>query len=131
MRSRTTGPALWIFALGLSCMQAEAQEPPPIPEVSGAQAVRETATQKGTVRVIARVAPSAAESAALSPDMAVASAQRSVLRSFSAAAPGVKHAEAITDSPFVVLELDQAQLDRLIASGEVTAVAEDRLSKPT
>ena len=44
------------------------------------------------------------------------------------AAKGVTYVEPLADLPLIVLEVDLAQLDALIASGMVEAVQEDHIS---
>ena len=95
--------------------------------VTGLDAVSSKAAQVGKIRVIARLSPAAAPEGLALVGSTLATAQTN-LRSRMLDV-GVAYARPIAELPLVVLELDQSQLDSLIASGQIAAVQEDRIER--
>jgi subtilisin family serine protease len=95
--------------------------------VMGASSVRAEAARSGKVRLIARVAPPkvASRSGAVSERAVVNAADALTTRM---AEDGAAYSEQIEGTGLVVLEVDPAQLDSLLASGEVESVEQDQIS---
>ncbi|MBX3326817.1 MAG: S8 family serine peptidase [Nitrospira sp.] len=96
-------------------------------EVEGMSTVRALAAQKKSVRVIATLAPTTGTDTQTFVGEPLQSAQRSIVSKMKPR--GVRYAEPIEGLPYVVLELDQDQLDNLTTAGQITAVEEDRIER--
>ena len=91
--------------------------------VLGASEVRARAREAGSVRVVARVVPQVRSRSGEVASRNVEMAQDSVVVSMRDA--GAPVGEPIEDTDLVVLQVDAAQLDQLLASGRVDVIAED------
>jgi hypothetical protein len=117
-----------IYACGTSDTTPTRERSPTAPHaapdvVLGASEVRARARELGSVRVIARVVPQVTSRSGEVSTRDVEMAQQSTIVSMRDA--GAPEGAPIEDTDMVVLEVDAAQLDRLISSGRVDVIAED------
>ena len=95
--------------------------------VAGAEAVRATVQQTGTIRVIARISPRVMPEGVEMSGAALEDAQKQFSSFMSGR--GASFAEPISGLPLVVLEIGPGQLEALVASGRVDAVQEDTIEQ--
>jgi subtilisin family serine protease len=91
--------------------------------VLGAGDVRTRVREAGSLRVVARVVPQVRSRSGEISSRDVEMAQESVVTSMRDA--GAPVGEPIEETDLVVLQVDAAQLDQLLASGRVDVIAED------
>lgn len=92
--------------------------------VRGVEAVRAELARQGSIGIVAELARP--EGGELTP-AAIAAARQRLGRTL--AAKGVAEVRALGELPFVALEVDGAQLEALLATGGVVAVAPRRTVK--
>jgi subtilisin family serine protease len=114
---RWIASAAGVAVLALAAPQPHARAAERVAE--DAASVREVAKRKQRVRVIAR----------LKRRDAAGTVSEHALRGRMAGA-GVARFERLGDLPHVALEVDERQLDALVASGEVERIRPDRLLRP-
>lgn len=95
------------------------------PTVEGAEAVRAQVAREGRVTVIAELARPAGTEL---PADAVERARAALARDLAAA--GVVEVRGLGSLPYVALEVDARQLEALLATGKIAAVAADRPVRP-
>jgi hypothetical protein len=115
---RVVGILSAALAAGLSAWPAAARAPD---QVAGVAAVREELIRSGRVAIIAQLA--GAEEGSWTP-AEIEAARTALARELAAA--GVPEVRSLGNLPFVALEVDARQLDRLLASGRIAAVALNR-----
>lgn len=95
------------------------------PTVKGAEAARARVAHEGRAKVIAELARPAGSEL---PAEAVERARAALARDL--AAVGVAEVRGLGGLPYVALEVDARQLEALLASGKIAAVAVDRPVRP-
>ena len=93
--------------------------------IAGVTVVRNRVAATGSLRVIARLSQGALPPGVAMTGAALARVQSDLISAMRAT--GVAHAEPIEGLALVVLEVNQSQLDALLASGQVEAVQEDTI----
>jgi subtilisin len=114
--------ALLIALAAPSALVAQPNQP-----VAGATVVRSRVAATGVVRIIARLSQDAVPPGVAMTATALARGQSNLAS--AARAAGVAHVEPIVGLPLVVLEVNQNQLDALMASGQIAAVQEDTIER--
>src|SRR3954466_6126207 len=128
MRRLLAARALCVAAcFGIPLVLAGTADAAGTADVDGAAAVQKIVQAKGSVRIIARLAtPPGVQSLTGS---ALATAQRNLATAMRAV--GVTAVRPLGRFPFAALTVDATQLQALLASGLVEAVAEDGIAHPT